>query len=163
MFASGSIDTTIVIWQTSPLVNLFTLTNNTSPVNSLVFLSSLNYLISASSDGVINVWQIFNASYTPLMINKLKYSSSVKCLAELTSGLIAAGSSDNKINIWNVTSGLLLVNLSGHTQPVISLAYLPNTCLASGSADHLIKVLIYNRAISELFFFFLIISKCNNT
>ena len=45
-----------------------------------------------------------------------------------------------RIKIWNVTSGILIRTLIGHTSSVESLAVLDNGLLLSGSNDKTIKL-----------------------
>ena len=54
---------------------------------------------------------------------------------------LASGSTDNTIQLWNVSDGSLLSTLSGHSYSVLSLAFSPDgQTLASGSSDNTIKL-----------------------
>jgi len=55
--------------------------------------------------------------------------------------LLASGSWDNTIKIWNLGSGRLLRTLTGHSDSVLSVALSPDgQLLASGSWDNTIKI-----------------------
>ena len=55
--------------------------------------------------------------------------------------LLASGSYDMTIKLWNVVSGELLKTLKGHTDGVISISFSPDgNLLASGSDDKTIKL-----------------------
>ncbi|MGK7901848.1 MAG: WD40 repeat domain-containing protein [Hormoscilla sp.] len=55
--------------------------------------------------------------------------------------MLASGSNDNTIKIWNLRSGRLLRTLTGHSGPVRSVAISPDgQLLASGSNDNTIKI-----------------------
>ena len=57
------------------------------------------------------------------------------------STLLASGSQDGSIAIWDVGSGELVRTLDGHTKTVTTLAWSPDgTLLASGSQDGCIRI-----------------------
>jgi WD40 repeat protein len=59
----------------------------------------------------------------------------------LDSTILASGSSDQTIKLWNIHSGECLRTLQGHTNRVQSVALSPDgKILASGSYDETIKV-----------------------
>ena len=61
-------------------------------------------------------------------------------LAVLEAGILASGSGDTSIKIWNTTSGTCIKTLTGHSSYVYSLAVLEEGILASGSWDNSIKI-----------------------
>jgi len=54
--------------------------------------------------------------------------------------LLASGSYDNTIKLWQVSTGRLLNTLSGHKNSVMSVAFSPDGRLASGDWDGVIKL-----------------------
>ena len=70
------------------------------------------------------------------------HAESVLSVAFNPSGrLLASGSSDNTIHLWDVTSGRPVRLLTGHKAQVFSVAFSPNgAMLASASADHTVKL-----------------------
>jgi WD40 repeat protein len=55
--------------------------------------------------------------------------------------LLASGSWDERVKIWEVASGRLLHTLSGHSSFVSSVAFSPDgRLLASGSRDNTVKI-----------------------
>jgi WD40 repeat protein len=55
--------------------------------------------------------------------------------------ILASGSGDHKIKLWDVATGKEQATLKGHTGGVYSVAFSPDgTILASGSLDGTIKL-----------------------
>jgi len=54
--------------------------------------------------------------------------------------LLASGSSDNTVKLWNKNSGNQLRSLTGHTNEIYAVTFDSNGMLASGSADKTIKL-----------------------
>jgi WD40 repeat protein len=66
-------------------------------------------------------------------------SKSVLCIA-VEKNIIATGSLDRTIKIWNLEDGKLKQTLNGHFRGVWSLAFLTKYLLCSGSYDSTIKI-----------------------
>jgi WD40 repeat protein len=64
----------------------------------------------------------------------------VNALTLLPNGLLASGSDDEKIMIWNVSETSRLYTLSGHTGAIRGLTVINNEYLASCSDDKTIKL-----------------------
>lgn len=54
--------------------------------------------------------------------------------------MLASGSYDQTIKIWNPYDGVLMKSLSGHAKYVQTLAVLNDGRLSSGSGDETIKI-----------------------
>jgi len=54
--------------------------------------------------------------------------------------LLASGSSDNSVKIWDKNSGDQLRNLTGHSDEVYAVVFDSNSMLASDSRDKTIKL-----------------------
>jgi WD40 repeat protein len=69
----------------------------------------------------------------------------VYSLAVLNDSSLVSGSGDTTIRVWNITTGLSIRILKGHSDWVYSLAILPNNRLSSGSGtDDLGEIKIWN-------------------
>ena len=67
-------------------------------------------------------------------------SCTVYALAGLPGGLLASGSGDDTVRVWEVESGRLVRTLAGYTDEVRALAGLPGGLVASGSHDNTVAV-----------------------
>ena len=83
----------------------------------------------------------YSSSYF-LAYNPIGHDDSVTSIAVSNSGnLVASGSGDETINIWNGNTGQLLRTLEGHSKGINSLAIAPDGyTIVSGSEDKTIKV-----------------------
>ncbi len=78
--------------------------------------------------------------YDGSIIFNLPTVNQAGCLKYLRSGKLASGLWNNKIRMWNTTTGIELPSLTGHTAHIFSIEELSNNYLASGSADMTIKI-----------------------
>jgi WD40 repeat protein len=70
------------------------------------------------------------------------HNKNIKCLAFSSDGkLIASGSYDKTIRVWNLSSGAQTLVLRGHERRVLCVAFSPDgTQIASGSRDRTVRV-----------------------
>jgi WD40 repeat protein len=68
------------------------------------------------------------------------HTSVLFALTLLPNGLLASGSEDTKIMIWNITKTSPLYTLTGHTNQVRTLIVIDQEYLVSGSSDGTIKL-----------------------
>ncbi|XP_057301743.1 F-box-like/WD repeat-containing protein ebi isoform X2 [Hydractinia symbiolongicarpus] len=63
LLASASYDTSVRVWDAEHAVCLYTLTRHVEPVNSISFHPDGTYLVSASLDGYINIWELQTGNF----------------------------------------------------------------------------------------------------
>ena len=97
-------------------------------------------MASGDALGSIIVWDLqTNMSKFVLKSDYGWWWNGIGSIVKLDTNLIA-NTNYLSVNIWNVTSGKLISNLTGHTNYVTRLAYLDNNLLASGGEDYTIKI-----------------------
>jgi len=67
------------------------------------------------------------------------HGKGVRSVSFSNQGLLASGSWDRTVKIWNVTTGECIKTLSGHERGVESVSFNSQGLLASGSSDNSVK------------------------
>ena len=116
-----------------------TLEGHTSSVNSGVYSSDGCYILSASNDGTLKVWDAasgalcFTLDGHTQIVNSGVYSPDGRH--------ILSASDDGTLKVWDAASGALCFTLDGHTQTVNSGVYSPDgRHILSASNDGTLKV-----------------------
>ena len=148
--AAGSWDGTIRLWDLLTGKLLHVLKGHGSGVVSLAASTDGKTLASGSADCTIILWRLWQLSpadirqgIEPAPTHFLRgHTSVVASLAISADGVVlASGSRDKTIKLWNRNSGALLQTLSGHSERVIAVAFSRDrSLLASGSQDKTILI-----------------------
>ena len=132
-------------------------------IYSLDFSNDGRYIVSGSGDETMRVWDLSNASCRMITIetppsvqqqqqqqpiaggssnNPQNQDAGVTSVSISPDGsMVAAGSLDSVIRIWEVASGVLLDSLRGHRDSVYSVAFTPDgKGIISGSLDKSLKL-----------------------
>jgi WD40 repeat protein len=156
--SGGAQDGTIKIWQLAENRNWRFKQNLTIPATSLksievahdsmisaiVFSPDGKYLVSASYDKSIKIWQQNVNSNWRWVQNLIGHTDSVNSLAfSPDSNYVASVSHDKTIKIWQKNNNVwtCIQTLEGHTGDIDAVAFSPDgRYLASGSHDQTIKI-----------------------
>ena len=146
LLATGSHDTSIVLWDTFTGKAIDTLPGRRQEAHvrgdfspfSLSFSPDGRTIASGSSDGMVKLWDM----RTRQVKATLSEQSRVASLCFGPEGrTVAAGMKDGAIAVWDVGSKQPVVSISGHENSVGSIGLSPNgKILASGSGDRSIKL-----------------------
>ena len=123
-------------------------------IYSLDFSNDGRYIVSGSGDETMRVWDLSDASCRMITIetpptpptaggsNPPNQDAGVTSVSISPDGsMVAAGSLDSVIRIWEVASGILLDSLRGHRDSVYSVAFTPDgKGIISGSLDKSLKL-----------------------
>ena len=132
--ASGSLDTTIRLWDVTTGRYLWTLIGHTGSVYNLSFSPDGRTLASGSVDTTIRLWDVATGTHLKTLIGHTKSVNSV-CFSP-DGRIIASGSSDNFICFWDAATGTRLKTLIRHDSSVTTVSFSPDSrIIASASGD----------------------------
>ena len=148
--ASGSDDKKLKLWDSRTYKCLKTFEGHTDWIRSVCFDPKGQFLASGSDDGAIKLWDINTHQLTqiltrPRKVLKLSENSQRNPLVwaiaiSLDGKILASGSNDNTITIWNLETYEPL-NLHQHRKWIAALAFSPDRkWLASASYDTTIRL-----------------------
>lgn len=152
ILASGSWDKTIKLWNVNTGTEICTMTGHQLKVNSVAFSPQGQLLASASYDRTIRLWQIpalegshkefQNRPCYSLLGTLSGHAWAVLTVAFSPDGkILATGSDDNTIKLWEVNTGQLICTLVGHSWSVVAVAFTADgETLLSASCDKTVKL-----------------------
>ncbi|MEH2082934.1 MAG: serine/threonine-protein kinase [Nostoc sp.] len=152
ILASGSWDKTIKLWDVNTGKEICTIAGHQLKVNSVVFSPQGQLLASASYDRTIRLWQIpalegsqrefENHPCYSLLSTLSGHAWAVLTVAFSPDGqILATGSDDNTIKLWEVNTGQLICTLVGHSWSVVAVAFTADgETLLSASCDKTVKL-----------------------
>ncbi|HEY9764392.1 MAG TPA: WD40 repeat domain-containing protein, partial [Trichocoleus sp.] len=151
LMVSGSWDKTVRLWNGQTKQALCILTQHRLAVTAIATHSSkpseqfLSWIATASCDRTAHLHSLhqdevgYSAQRQHILAD---HTGAVLAVAFAPDGsIVATGSDDRTIKLWEVASGKLLQTLSGHSWSVVALAFTPDgQTLVSGSWDSTVKL-----------------------
>ncbi|HEY9674538.1 MAG TPA: NB-ARC domain-containing protein [Waterburya sp.] len=147
--ASGGDDHATKFWNLKTGRCTKTFKGHTNAVLSLALSPDRSYLASGHEDQTVRLWDIKSGAIVQTLREHTNRVWSVafqpatpqQSLVSRARGVLASGSADYTIKLWDWELGNCLQTLYGHTSWVWSIAFNPNgTQLASGSYDQTVKL-----------------------
>ena len=168
LLATGDTDGKICLWRVVDGKQVLTLKGHTGWIWAVAFSPDGKTLASCSHESLIRLWDVQNIDFEQANTANLAEASdssylSVTCLntlrghfsrvwtiayapsagsANSSDGqLLASGSDDQTIRLWNAHDGTCITTLQGHTGGIMSVSFSPNgQILASASEDASIRL-----------------------
>ena len=137
--ASGSWDTTIMLWSTTT-EHYATMKGHTDFVTSLTFSPNGKTLASGSWDNTIRLWDVASRKSIAVLEG---HTDRVLSVAFSPDGrTLASGSDDQTIRLWDVTTGQQRDAILGHTGGVTAVAFSPDrrTLASAGGWDNTVRL-----------------------
>ncbi len=144
IIASGSNNQTVKLWNIDTGLCIRTL--NTRPYTELtsVAFNSTGQIIAISSSTQVQLWNVCTGEYLKSLTGVLfrSHTDLIKSIAfslEPHTQILASGSVDQTVLLWDIRTGECSQIFDGHTKPVTSVAFSPDArILASGSEDQFV-------------------------
>lgn len=136
--ASGGVNGHVIIWELATRQPIVDLAAHDSQVQALSYTPDGRYLLSTGTNDGITVRDAQNNSYERLTVlnNEEQNAPPVSLAIAPDSVLVAAGSADGQITLWNLSTQRVVQQLDGHTDQINDLAFSPDgRLLASSSVD----------------------------
>ena len=137
--ASGSMDSTVKLWDVSTGREKASLAGHKNSVYSVAFSPDGQTLASGSMDSTVKLWDLNTGREKASLAG---HKDSVWSVAFSPDGqTLASGSEDNTIKLWDVNTGREKASLAAHKSFAMSVAFSPDgQTLASGSMDSTVKL-----------------------
>lgn len=139
MLATGGEDRKIAIWAIGKTQPILRIEGHTSPVESVAFSISEQYIAAGSKSGTTKVFDLENNQ----VVRTLRgHKTSIQCLNFHGNGdIIVTGSADTNIKIWDLRRKGCVYTCKAHNDAVTSVLFSPDgRWITSGSADSTVKL-----------------------
>lgn len=140
--ASGAMDGRIKVWNTSNASCIITFNEHKSKITEIKYAPNKpSVLVSASLDGTVRAYDLIK--YRNFRVMTTPKVTQFTCVGiDYCGEIVAAGSMDPYIvYVWNLRTGDLVDQVTGHTAPISCIAFSANKdMIATGSWDNTVKL-----------------------
>jgi WD40 repeat protein len=148
LVVSGGDDHAVKVWEIRTGKCIKTLQGNSNAIYAIASSDQKNLLASGHEDQTIKLWDInlntpqnIEHNLQPFQILRGHRDRILSIAFSPNEKLLASGSADRTIKLWNSYTGKDIKTLHGHKSWIWGIAFSPNgQFLVSGSYDHTVKV-----------------------
>lgn len=133
LFASGSIDRTVRVWDSNTGECLRVLSGHRDSVSSVAFNPKKDYLASASEDGSVRIWDVDTGRCTKTIEADMRYAYCIEFSGD--GGLLASGGHDGVVRLWDPETGVLSREMPASSGRIVSLAFSPSSSMLAVSYE----------------------------
>ena len=128
LLATGGEDARVYLWNSETGQKLHELPGHTSPILCVAFRPDGKLLASASSNGMIKIWEVKRNGDKPRAVQSVTgRTGAVLGLSFSPDGhYLAYGGTDKTVRVWNVESGMGEITFRGHTAAVEKVQFSPD-------------------------------------
>ena len=131
------------------------LTKHTQKIVALTISPASEFIATGSSDWTIEVWKITDTEPLragtdfgdPLWILRGHAGTVTSVAFSLSGKMLASGSVDQRVRLWDLTTGQHLHTFSNHTSKISAVAFVRDDMLASGSSDGTVFIWDLNKIV----------------
>ena len=135
--ASGSLDSTIKLWDTKTYEEMATLRGSDSEIWSLAFSPDGSMLAAGTVDGWITLWDVASRERTGTLAGHTWWTLALAFSPDGATLISGSFTDEDKMKAWDVATGELIDVLKGHAGPIMQLLFSPDgSMLASASFDY---------------------------
>jgi len=140
LLASGSVDSTVKLWEVVAQTDTATLEGHAAAVGSVAFSPNGMLLASGSYDGTVKIWDVNALTDIATLDEGAVPITSVAFSPDGTT--LASGAADGMVKLWDVETHQNTAAFGGYDAAIIeeggwltSVSFLSNTTLAFGAID----------------------------
>ncbi|MBW4645207.1 MAG: serine/threonine protein kinase [Goleter apudmare HA4340-LM2] len=139
IFASGSDDNTIKIWDLNQRQKIRTLKGHSGWVYDVAISPDGQTVVSGSNDKTIKIWDLNTGEEVRTLTGHRGLISAVAISPD--NQTLVSVSYDKTIKIWHLNTGKVIRTLNSHAGEILAVAISPDgEKIVSGSADRTIKI-----------------------
>lgn len=132
--ATGSTDTTVIIWTVQTGKPIRTLIGHSSTICSCAYSLDGSLLASACYDATARIWNPRNGACLSTLVGHMY--SVLDCVFSPRNVALVATTGHMDVKLWDASTGICTRTLIGHTSSVVDCAYSPDGLfLVTTSAD----------------------------